>query len=266
MPDKVLTNEDLNKENPAWEMENVFKKSGVIQRHIAEEGETALDLSCKACDKIFDKKENKRSEIDGIIYCTQSPDYIMPPNAFLLHKYLGLSEEVFAFDFNHACTGYIYSLTMAHSFISANLAKKVLLVNADTYSKYINKADRSARVLFGDGAAASIIEKADDCRGIIDVILASSGKKYDNFYIPAGGLRLPKSIITSKTKMDDKGNVRSKNDIYMNGIGVWAFINSVVPKQIIRLLERNKLTKADIDLFEFCQASQMTLESPLLKF
>ena len=259
LPETILTNEVLQKENPQWDMNNVIGKSGVLQRHIAKEGETALDLSKKACEKLF--STNDKNDIDGIIYCTQSPDYIMPSNSFLLHEYLGLSEEVFAFDFNHACTGYIYSLAMAHSFILSNLAKRILLVNADTYSKYINKKDRSTRVLFGDGAAATIVERWNNYRGIIDIDLATSGKNYDKFWIQAGGMRLPKSKETSIEEKDDRGNVRSKNDIQMDGIGVWAFINSVVPRQIERLLKRNDLDKTNIDLFVFHQASQMTLES-----
>lgn len=259
LPENILTNEDLQIENPTWDMNKVFQKSGVKNRHIIKNGETALDISCRACDKIFNKE--KKTGIDGIIYCTQSPDYIMPPNSFLLHKYLDLIDEVFAFDINHACTGYIYSLTMAHSFISSGIAKKIILVNADTYSKYINEKDRSARVLFGDGAAVTIVEKSNNGKGIIDVELASSGKNFDIFYIPAGGLRLPKSKLTSKDKVDDNGNIRSENDIFMDGLSIWGFINSVVPKQINRLLERNNLKKSDVDLFVFHQASKMTLES-----
>jgi 3-oxoacyl-[acyl-carrier-protein] synthase III len=185
----------------------------------------------------------------------------MPSNAFLLHDYLGLSDDVFAFDFNHACTGYIYALAMAHSFITSGLAERILLVNADTYSKYINKGDRSTRVLFGDGAACTIVNKSINQGGIIDIMLASSGKSYNKFWIPAGGMRLPKSIQTSKTKTDQTGNIRSQENINMKGLDVWSFINSVVPKQIKLLLSNNNLVKKDIDQFIFHQASQMTLDS-----
>ena len=78
------------------------------------------------------------NSIDGIIYCTQSPDYIMPSNAFLILKYFQFKTGIFAYDFNHACTGYIYCLSMANAFFKAGMAKKILIVNSDTYSKYIN--------------------------------------------------------------------------------------------------------------------------------
>jgi len=261
LPKNIVANDDLIKENPEWDLKNVETKSGIITRHIASENETALDLAVEACNKLYQKQSQYLERIDGIIFCTQSPDYIMPPNSYLLHKHLRLHENIMAYDFNLACSGYVYSLAMANSFITSGLAKKILLVNADTYSKYISKKDRSTRVLFGDGAAITIVEKSDRGRGMIDVDFISTGKNFDKFYIPAGGCRLPKSNDTSKEEMDRNGNIRSKNDIYMDGMAVWAAINSVVPKQIKNLLDRNKLELADIDLFLFHQASQMTLES-----
>ena len=259
LPDTIITNDDLQKENPDWNLDKVAEKSGVYQRHIAGENETAFDLSVKACDKLF--QTNDKSKIDGIIYCTQSPDFIMPPNSFLLHKYLDLKEGVFAFDFNHACTGYIYCLAMANAFVRAGMAKQILLVTADTYSKYINRKDRSTRVLFGDAAAVTIVKESNEKKGIIDIELGTFGSGYNKFWIPAGGLRLPKSESTSVVKEDDRGNKRTQNDIEMDGFGVWSFINTVAPKQINKLLNQNKIEKTDVDQFIFHQASQMTLES-----
>ena len=259
LPDNIVTNEDIQKENPDWNLDKVSEKSGVYQRCIARENETAFDLSVKACDKLFQKNDKK--DIDGIIYCTQSPDYIMPSNSFLLHNYFNLENRVFAYDFNHACTGYIYCLAMANAFIKSGMATNILLVNADTYSKYINRKDRSTRVLFGDGAAATIVKESNNNRGIIDIELESFGSGYDKFWIPAGGHRLPKTDSTSVEVENEKGNIRSKNDIEMDGFGVWSFINSVVPKQLDRLLKRNNIDKTEIDQFVFHQASLMTLKS-----
>ena len=259
LPENIVTNADLQKENPDWNLEKITEKTGVYQRHIAGKNETAYDLSIKACDKLF--QTNDKNNIDGIIYCTQSPDYIMPSNSFLMHKHFGLKDEIFAYDFNHACTGYIYCLAMANAFVKAGMAREILLVNADTYSKYINPKDRSTRVLFGDGAAATIVKKSGRKRGIIDIDLGSSGSGYNKFWIPAGGLRSPKSSSTSIEIEDDRGNIRTQNDIQMDGFSVWSFINSVAPKQVDRLLKRNDVAKTDIDQFIFHQASKMTLES-----
>jgi len=259
LPENIVTNKDLQKENPHWNLDKVAEKSGVYQRHIAGKNETAYDLSVKACDKLF--QTNDKNDIDGIIYCTQSPDYIMPSNSFLLHNYLNLENRVFAYDFNHACTGFIYCLAMANAFVKAGMAKSILLINADTYSKYINRRDRSTRVLFGDGAAATIVKESNEKKGIIDIELGSFGSGYNKFWIPAGGLRLPNSDSTSVEVENDRGNIRTQNDIEMDGFGVWSFINSVAPKQIDRLLSKNNFEKTDIDQFIFHQASLMTLQS-----
>ena len=260
LPGDRVSNDDLQKENPDWDMGRLSEKSGVYNRHIVKADETAFDLACKACEKLFSNREISKDSIDGIIFCTQSPDYIMPSNAFLLHKHLKLGQSVFAFDINLACSGFIYGLSIARGFIATALGKNILLVNADTYSKYINPRDRSAKILFGDGAAASIIS-GKESQGVIDIMLASSGNDFDSFYIPSGGCRMPKSESTSVEAMDAAGNTHSAENIHMNGFGVWKFIASTVPKQINEILSRNGYSVNDIDLYVFHQASKMTLDS-----
>ena len=259
LPSNVITNDDLQKEFQNWDFEKIEKKTGVNKRHITKTNETALDLSIIACEKLF--QDFDKHEVEGIIYCTQSPDYIMPSNSFLLHRHFNLRQDIFVFDFNHACTGFIYSLLMANSFIKSKTASRILLINADTYSKFINPKDRSTRVLFGDGAAASIIGQTNKDNGIIDIEIGTYGIGFDKFIIPAGGARIPKSITSSIEEIDQTGNIRSQNDIKMDGYGVWSFINSHVPSQIMKLLQRNQLRIDDIDLFIFHQASLMTIES-----
>ena len=113
----------------------------------------------------------------------------MPSNSFLLHKDLKLKKDVFTLDFSHGCSGYIYSLVIADALIKSKQAENILLVNADTYSKFINKKDKSTRVLFGDGAAATLIENNPKSLGIIDSIIETYGKGFDSFWIPSGGMR-----------------------------------------------------------------------------
>jgi 3-oxoacyl-[acyl-carrier-protein] synthase-3 len=260
LPERIVTNEDLARENPAWNMGSTQDKSGVTSRHVAAPGETALDLAQRSCDQLFSGLAEGKSAVDAIIFCTQSPDYIMPPNAHLLHQYLRLPDEVIAFDFNLACSGYVYGLAIAGSLIECGLAKKALLVNADTYSRYIHPRDRSCRVLFGDGAAATLLSGAGP-GGFLGFELASHGSGFDKFYIPAGGLRRPQSQDTLVESVDRSGNVRTPEHIQMDGFGVWSFINSVVPRQIRALLSKTGLTIPDIDQFIFHQASRMTLDS-----
>lgn len=260
LPEAVVSNEDLQRENPDWDMGLIGKHVGVLKRRIAKEGETALDLAFQACANLFSNNKDAKEQIDGIIFCTQSEDYILPPNSCILHKMLELPEDVLAFDFNLACSGYIYGLMLARGLIFSGAAKNVILVNADTYSKYIGKKDRSTRVLFGDGAAVSWLTSSDSSEGIIDIRCSTCGKLYDKFIIPAGGCRTPKSKETAIPQTDKSGNVRTAENIYMDGMGILAFVNSRVPQQIRDILKRNRLNIDDIGLFIFHQASRPVLD------
>lgn len=260
LPEKLVTNLDLAKDNPEWNIEKIEEKSGVKKRHIAEPNETALDLAIKAVDKIFRSGVISKDEIDAVIFCTQSHDYVMPANSFLIHKHFNFKQNVWTFDYNLACSGYIFGLAITRGILETGLAKNVLLINSETYSKYINPKDRSTSILFGDGAAASVIS-VEDVGGIVDVILSSSGEKFDSFYIPAGGMKTPKSNDTKEIIVDNSGNVKTLENIHMNGFAVWQFISKNVSEQINTLLERNYLGVNDIDLYVFHQASKLTLDS-----
>ena len=135
LPEKRVTNDDLQKENSHWDMNLVESKVGVSSRHIAGEGETALDIAHAACLKLIEAHPGLEEKVDALVFCTQSNDYIMPSNACVLHGWLGLSEKVIAFDFNLACSGFVYGLSIAQGFIMSGQASNVLLVTADTYSK-----------------------------------------------------------------------------------------------------------------------------------
>jgi 3-oxoacyl-[acyl-carrier-protein] synthase-3 len=260
LPEQVITNDQFGAWYPDWDMRHVVERSGVLQRHVAAENETALDLAYAACRKLLAAHPDLKDRIDGLVFCTQSPDYIMPPNSYLLHQKLALPDRVLAFDFNLACSGFIYGLALSRGLMATGMASNILLVTADTYSKYINPADRSVRTLFGDGAAVTWLA-ADEVPGVIDIELSSSGKGHETFIIPAGGLRLPRSPNTAIPETDENGNVHSQNDIHMDGMGILTFVNSKVPKQIRSLLERNSLSMDDVDLFVFHQASKVTLDS-----
>lgn len=260
LPERIITNEDLAKENPDWDIGKIENKSGVKSRHVAELNQTALDLAIKAVEKVLSNSIITKDQIQAIIFCTQSPDYIMPSNTFLIHKHFNFSEDVWTFDYNLACSGYIYGLAISRGMLETGAAKNILLITAETYSKYINPKDRSTSILFGDGAAATIVSN-EKARGIVDVILSSSGEKFDSFYIPAGGCKMPKDDYTKETTVDQSGNVRSLENIHMNGFAVWSFISKKVSEQINKLLNRNNLSVNDIDLFIFHQASKLTLDS-----
>lgn len=261
LPEHPVTNDWLHQENPAWDMAKVEERAGVKTRYVAASDQTALDLAETACRKLFDEYDLDPKQVDGLIFCTQSPDYIMPPNACVLQKRLKLKEELFAFDFNLACSGYVYGLALARGLIVSGMASRLLLVNADTYSRYIHPKDRSTRVLFGDGAAVSLIEAVEDETGIVDMSCATSGRNFDAFMIPAGGCRTPSTEETRTAVVGGCGNVRSEENIHMEGMRILTFVNSKIPKQIRALLKKNELEVDDLDYLVFHQASKMALDS-----
>lgn len=257
LPPRKVTNHDLGIEFPDWDLDKISLKSGVYQRFVADSDVTAFDLACHALNLAVEKKNISKGDIDGVIFCTQNPDYHMPSNAFLIHKYLDLPDRVWAFDYNLACSGYIYGLALCKGMILAGLAENILLITSDTYSKMINPSDRSTRVLFSDAAAVSLISKSKTSE-LIDIILASNGKEFSSFYIPGGGTRSQKEM--KEPELAEKQRIIDSK-IKMNGFAVWKFISKTVPVQIQELLGRNNLEIDDIDFFGFHQASRLTLNS-----
>lgn len=262
LPEKLVSNDDLERENPRWHMAHIGKHYGVQTRHIADQEETAVDLAVLACSQLFQRHPDLPGRIDALIVCTQSPDYIMPPNACVLHKALDLSEKVMAFDFNLGCSGFVYGLAIIQGLLTGHLAHNILFVTGDTYSRYIHPNDRSPRVLFGDGVAATWITSAPTGHaGLIDTSCATMGASYEKFIIPAGACRQPKSVQTALEQVDKSGNVRTAEHIFMDGKGLMEFVLAKVPDQVRDLLGRNKMNTDMVDLFLFHQASKLALDS-----
>ncbi len=261
LPERRLSNAELQRENPDWDMERLVERTGVHERPIAAAGETALDLGLAACRKLIDGGDFDRADIGAVVFCTQTPDYIMPPNACLLHGALELPADVLAFDITLACSGYVYGLAVAEGLIAAGRAGRVLLVTADTYSRLIHPQDRATRCLFGDGAAASFIGPVEGGEGIIDIRCGTVGSLGDRFMVPAGGARLKKGPATTESETDRFGNVRTAEHIHMNGFGVLAFANEYIPGAVRDILDANELGVDDLDLVIFHQASRVALDS-----
>jgi 3-oxoacyl-[acyl-carrier-protein] synthase-3 len=260
-PARCVTNDDLRADYPEWDFERLEQRTGVLRRYVAADGETALDFAVRASEQLIADGSLRPAEIDAVIFCTQSPDYVMPPNACLLHGRLGLKSATLAFDITMACSGYIYGLQLGASLIGSGAASTVLLATADTYTRYIHPGDRATRCLFGDGGAVSILAESRNGRGIRDIWCGTAGTHYDKFMIPAGGMRLPRSEDTARDTVDRSGNIRSAEHIHMEGLGVLSFFNATVPGAVREILARNKLSMDDVDLFVFHQASQIALDS-----
>lgn len=255
-PEKILTNDMISMEFPTWDASKIEEKVGVKNRYVVQENETALDLAFNVASKILEKYD--KYKIDFIILCTQSPEYILPTTACILQAKLGLNKNVGAFDFNLGCSGYIYGLGIAKSLINTNMAKSVLLVTSETYTKHINKLDFANRSIFGDAATATIIE-IDENECLHEFVYGTDGDGACNLIIPNGGAR--------NTREDDpllldaqNGNKRTDNDLFMNGPEIFNFTITTIPKLVNDVLQKNNLEISDIDYFIFHQANKFMLD------
>ena len=156
LPEKVLTNEEISALFPEWSAEKVANKVGITERHISADNGTATDMAYKAAEKLF-ANGHDRNQIDFVLLCTQSGDYFLPSSACLLQDRLRLPKACGALDFNLGCSGYEYGLAVAKGLIVAGIAKNILLLTAETYTKYIHPQDKGNRTSVGDGASAALI-------------------------------------------------------------------------------------------------------------
>lgn len=253
LPDKIVTNEDLVKEFPEWTVEKVAAKVGVNERHVVAENETASDMATRAAEKLFTEHRIDRSTIDFILLCTQSPDYFLPTSACLIQNRLGLSTSCGALDFNLGCSGFVYGLSLAKGLLAGGIAKNVLLLTAETYSRHIHQADKGNRTIFGDASAATLIS-SDGFASIEDFCLGTDGRGAENLIVRKGGLRQPDTM--NDLKVDENGNLSSSDFLYMNGAEIFNFTSEAVPILVDEVLEKNNLSKDDIQLFVFHQANK----------
>lgn len=260
LPSRIETNDDLGRENPDWRMEEIYAKTGVFSRHIAAAGETACDLAYHAASDLLRNSTVNPEEIDYLLYCSQSPDYFLPPSACVLQNKLGLSKHAGAFDFNLGCSGFVYGLQLAKSLVQSGCARYVLLITADTYSKYIHPKDRTVRTIFGDGAAATLIGATTGHGRIGNFIVGTDGAGAEKLIVPAGALRNPMSDEALRETTDIAGCTRSQANLFMDGPAVFTFAISTVPKMLDALLEKSGLSRDNIDWFVYHQANKFILE------
>jgi len=252
LPQKIVTNEDLAKENPEWDFSLIEPKTGIVARHITDRHERASDLAVRSAEKLFQKRQIETDSIDALIFCTQSPDYVLPTTACILQDRLGLPISTAAFDLNLGCSAYIYGLAVASSLIKGGVSERILLLCAETYSKYVSDTDRTARTIFGDAGTATLIERSNNNKSIGPFVLGSDGKGYDKIIVPEWNLG-----SDNNDKMAENSNRR----LYLDGAAIFMFTMQRVPKCVNELLEKSKNTIDDVDLFVFHQATKVVIDN-----
>jgi 3-oxoacyl-[acyl-carrier-protein] synthase-3 len=253
LPEKAETNEQLQREFPTWDMELIESKTGIAVRHIAAPNECSSDLGVAAAEKLFREYDVDRESIDFLLLCTQTPDYPLPTTACLMQSRLGLRTNTGALDFNLGCSGFVYGLGLADGLIRSGSANRVLLITAETYSKYIHPTDRSLRTIFGDGAAATLLEAAD-APSLGAFQYGTDGEGADTLLVTEGGARLPEDAHQPRHRK------RWPSPLYMDGPSLISFTVAQVPKVIDQILELSQLDNEAIDLFLLHQATRKMLE------
>ncbi|MDR0940069.1 MAG: ketoacyl-ACP synthase III [Mediterranea sp.] len=253
LPENILDNATLAKEFPEWNEEKIEKKLGIKFRHIAGENETAADLAVKAAENLFTQYSIEREEIDFCLFCSESFDYILPTTSCLIQERLQLSNKMGVLDINLGCSGYIASLAVAKGLIVAGIAKNVLLLTAETYSKYLHPRDKGNRTIFGDGASASLIS-TEGIAKIGDSSFGTDGKGASNLILKTGGARNRAAL--NDLSYDDFGNPHSSDYLYMNGPEILNYTLERIPEVTAEVLSKNGLTIEDIDLHVFHQANK----------
>lgn len=259
LPEIRLPNSTLAEIYPGWTAEKIFEKTGIRERRVCAESETAGDLAEQAAQKLLAGHGVDPTTVDFIILVTQSPDYFLPTTACMLQHRLGLPTHAGALDVNLGCSGFVYGLSLCKGLIAAEVARNVLLITAETYTKHIHPMDKSVRTIFGDGAAATLVSAAET-EGIGNFVLGTDGSGYDKLIVPAGGMRLKPSEATALEHTDESGNTRSQDNVFMDGAEIFSFTISTVPQTVKETLAKNEVALDEVDLFVFHQANKYMLD------
>ncbi len=215
-------------------------------------------MAGQAALQLFREYGVNPSDVDFLLLCTQSPDYFLPSTACVLQNRLGIPVSAGAFDYNLGCSGCIYGLAVAKGLVAAGIAKNVLLLTAETYTKYIHPADKGNRSIFGDGAAACLVSD-DGFAEIGDFVLGTDGSGADRLIVKTGASRM--KAPTGNSSVDDEGHVCFDDFLYMDGGSIFNFTLNAVPKMVDELLLKNHLSSSDVDYYIFHQANQFMLST-----
>lgn len=242
LPKKILTNLDLEKTVETTD-EWIVERTGIKQRHIADDNELTSDLAFAASIDAINNASINKDEIELIIVATTTPDKTFPSTGTILQKKLGIGDKCFAFDIQAVCCGFIYALNVANNFIKTGQVKTALVVGAETMSKIVDWKDRNTCILFGDGAGAVVLKATDENKGILNCKLHSDGQ-YSDILNTTGGV----------------SSTQTSGYIYMEGKEVFKLaVNKMADCVLENLLECN-LTTSDIDLLIPHQANKRIID------
>ncbi|WP_313374496.1 beta-ketoacyl-ACP synthase III [Chishuiella sp.] len=249
VPENKRTNHDLELITDTSD-EWIVKRTGIKERRILDEGLATSDMAVNAIKNLIETYNKDINDVDAIIVATSTPDMLMPSTANIICGKLGI-ENVWAFDINAACSGFLYALDMGASLVETNRYKNVLVVGADKISAYVNINDRSTNILFGDGAGVVWLEPTKEV-GVIDALLLSNGTGKEFLNIEGGGSLYPPSqdsLEKEKTYIKQDGKVVFKNAI------------NAMSHTCLDVLAKNHLSVSDINWLVPHQANKRIIDA-----
>jgi len=229
-------------------IKKVSKSSGIKSRRIADNDTTASDLCVRAAEYLLESKKIDNKGIGVLIFVTQYPDYILPSTAHIIKERLGLPQSTISIQINEGCSGYIYGLQMCLSLMESAKCDLGMLLAGDTTSKVIEDKDSGTRPIFGDAGSATLIEKG---KGEIKIKLGSDGSGYNDIIIKEGGFR------HSTTNNRPPSSVNRPPSLTMNGMNVFMFGISRIPKYIKEFCNETNTDITNIDYLVLHQANKM---------
>jgi 3-oxoacyl-[acyl-carrier-protein] synthase III len=255
VPRTKINNYEYTEYFSAEDVKELVDKVGVFERRFADEKTCSSDLCFAAAEKLIEDNGIDRSEIDLLIFISQTPDYRMPATSIVLQNRLKLPTTTMAFDVNLGCSAFIYGLSLVYGLMQGSGIRKALILDGETRSKVYSPKDRRTAFLFGDAGVAALIER-DDKFGKSYFSFNSDGSREDLIKINSGGYRNPSSAETVKEKVvDEYGNIRSEEQGYMNGGDVFNFVIREIPKDYKTIFDFAQTDKDNVDYFIFHQAN-----------
>ncbi len=254
VPSKVYSNRDLGYLIPENEIEKTISNIGIEERRIADDDVCASDLAYKAALKLLEDNNIDPESIDVLLFMSQTSDYRIPATSCILQHRLGLSKDTCCIDLTLGCSGFVFALSTAFAYASMDGVNRVLLLDGETFSKIVNKRDKVDWPLYGDGATATLIEKGDFEESVF--VLRSDGAGENAVKISGGGMRNRVTAESVVETLREEGNIRNDLEVYMDGMDVFNFAMSVVPKGVKEIAKITNTTLEDIDWLVFHQANK----------
>lgn len=249
-PAKVLSNQDLERmvdTSDEW----IRSRTGIVERRIAGEKESTSTMAVEAARRALARAHLSPRQLDAIIVATISPDYLTPATACLVQAALG-ADKAAAFDVSAGCSGFIYALNLARMGIAAGEWRNVLIIGAETLSRFVNWDDRSTCVLFGDGAGALVLVASEEPGGVLACVLGADGSGADLLSIPAGGSRMPAGPETISQRA---------HTIQMDGRAVYRFATRIIPEAVEQVMRKAGLPLSAVDMIIPHQANIRIIEA-----